>query len=53
MKVVVESSMGPERGYYHTPENGTWLGPEEMSLEEAEELGYSRCGCVEPEVVES
>lgn len=46
MQVAVEDSIGPERGYYHDPDQGTWLGDEKMSEEEAEELGYSRCGCV-------
>jgi hypothetical protein len=41
--VVVESDVGPVSGYYHKPASGTWLGPERMSREEAENLGYSRC----------
>ena len=42
-EVIVESSMGPEFGYYHRPAAGTWMGAKEMSREDAEELGYSRC----------
>ena len=47
--VVVESGMGPAFGHYHRVETGTWIGPEEMSREEAEDAGYSRCASCWPE----
>lgn len=49
-RVVVEGQLGAMSGYYHSLENGTHLGPEEMSREEAEELGYSPCSSCFPEV---
>lgn len=41
--VIVEGSMGPEKGYYHQEDEGTWLGGKPMDREEAEDLGYSPC----------
>lgn len=41
--VVVESALGPERGYYHHPDTGTVFGAETLDREEAEAKGYSRC----------
>lgn len=47
-EVVVEAALGPEKGYYHSPENGTWLGSETVSREEAEADGYSPCSSCFP-----
>lgn len=48
-RVIVESATGPQFGYYHNKENGTAFGAKEMSREEAEYLGYSRCRSCFPE----
>lgn len=42
--VVVENHVGPMRGYYHDPENDTWMGDGTMSRQEAEKRGYTECG---------
>ena len=41
--VIVESSQGPQFGYYHKESKGTWMGPQEMTRGEAEQEGYSPC----------
>lgn len=50
-RVIVERGIGPQHGYYHNAENGTWMKSEEMDREEAEEKGYSPCTSCFPEVM--